>query len=71
MVVDRGTGGGGVEWILGPFPAKKNGCFWLKMAHTWEGTSRLGAYAPGTGELWAQTSDLGRPCVNAKMARVE
>ena len=32
--------------FLGPFWAK-NGCFWPKTAQIWEGTSRLGAHAPG------------------------
>ena len=34
------------EPLLGLFWAK-NGCFWPKSAQIWEGTSRLGAPAPG------------------------
>ena len=34
------------EPLLGLFRAK-NGCFWPKTAQIWEGTSRLGAPAPG------------------------
>ena len=34
------------EPLLGLFWAK-NGCFWPKSAQIWEGTSRLGATAPG------------------------
>ena len=34
------------EPLLGLFWAKI-GCFWPKIAQVWEGTSRLGATAPG------------------------
>ena len=37
---------GRFEWVLGPFWAKK-GCFGAQNAQFWEGTSRLGAPAPG------------------------
>ena len=51
---------GHFEWALGPLfhEGKKNGCFWLKMAQIWEGTSRLGTrpYAT-TGEFWAAHMD--------------
>ena len=49
------------EPLLGLFEAK-NGCFWLKTAQIWEGTSLLGAPAPvATGEFLAQNLDLARP----------
>ena len=34
------------DWVLGPFLAKK-GCFGAQNAQFWEGTSQLGAPAPG------------------------
>ena len=37
---------GRFDWGLGPFWAKK-GCFGAQNAQFWEGTSRLGAPAPG------------------------
>ena len=37
---------GRFEWVLGPFWAKK-GCFGAQNAQVWEGTSQLGAPAPG------------------------
>ena len=37
---------GRFEWVSGPFGAKK-GCFGAQNARFWEGTSRLGAPAPG------------------------
>ena len=37
---------GRFEWFLGPFWAKK-GCFGAQNAQFWEGTSKLGAPAPG------------------------
>ena len=37
---------GRFDWLLGPFWPKK-GCFGAQNAQFWEGTSRLGAPAPG------------------------
>ena len=37
---------GRFEWVPGPFWAKK-GCFGAQTVQLWEGTSRLGAPAPG------------------------
>ena len=38
---------GHFEWVSGPFWAKKKGCFGALNMQFWEGTSRLGAPAPG------------------------